>query len=52
MIVYVAFKFEEVDPDSERADEIVREITESCETMQIGFDASACWVDDVQGETK
>lgn len=52
MIVYVAFKFEEVDPDSERADKIVREITESCETMQIGFDANACWVDDVQGETK
>jgi hypothetical protein len=35
MIVYVAFKFDGVKPDSERADEIVREITESCETMQI-----------------
>jgi L-alanine-DL-glutamate epimerase-like enolase superfamily enzyme len=45
MIVYVAFKFDGVKPDSERADAIVREITESCETMQIGFDANACWVD-------
>jgi L-alanine-DL-glutamate epimerase-like enolase superfamily enzyme len=46
MIVYVAFKFDGVDPDSPEADEIVREITESCETMQIGFDANNCWVED------
>ena len=50
MIVYVAFKFDGVKPDSERADEIVREITESCETMQIGFDANACWVEDAVQE--
>ena len=50
MIVYVAFKFDGVDPDSERADEIVREITESCETMQIGFDANNCWVEDAVQE--
>ena len=49
MIVYVAFEFEEVEPNSKRADEIVREITESCETMQIGFDASGCWVDNAHG---
>ena len=49
MIVYVAFKFEGVDPNSERADEIVREITESCEVMQIGFDANDCWVDNAHG---
>lgn len=49
MIVYVAFKFEGVDPNSERADEIVREITEACEVMQIGFDANDCWVDNAHG---
>lgn len=49
MIVYVAFKFDGVDPNSKRADEIVREITESCETMQIGFDANGCWVEDAEG---
>jgi len=52
MIVYVAFMFEGVDPNSERADEIVREITESCETMQIGFDANNCWVDNAVLEKK
>jgi hypothetical protein len=52
MIVYVAFKFDEVDPDSPEADQIVAEITESCETMRIGFDANACWVEDAVLSTK
>jgi hypothetical protein len=52
MIVYVAFKFEGVDPNSERAKQIVREITESCEVMQIGFDANDCWVDNAVLEKK
>jgi hypothetical protein len=46
MKVLVAFEFEGVDPNSPEADEIVQQITESCETMRIGFDANACWVDD------
>ena len=50
MIVYVAFKFDGVDPDSPEADDIVREITESCETMRIGFDANDCWIDNAQGD--
>lgn len=45
MIVYVAFEFDDVEANSERADKIVREIAESCEVMQVGFDASGCWVD-------
>ena len=50
MIVYVAFKFNGILPDGQIADEILREITESCETMQIGFDANACWVEDAVQE--
>jgi hypothetical protein len=46
MKVLVAFEFEGVDPNSPEADKIVAEITESCETMRIGFDATNCWVDD------
>ena len=45
MRVIVIFEFEGVDPNSPEADEIVAEITESCETMRIGFDANACWVE-------
>ena len=50
MKVLVAFDFEGVDPDSPEADEIVAEITESCETMRIGFDANACWVDNAHSD--
>jgi nitrogen regulatory protein PII len=46
--VIVIFEFEGVYADSEEADQIVEQISESCETMQVGFDASACWVDDVE----
>jgi hypothetical protein len=49
MRVIVIFEFEGVDPNSPEADEIVAEITESCETMRIGFDANACWVDNAHG---
>ena len=50
MKVLVAFEFDGVDPNSPEADEIVAEITESCETMRIGFDANACWVDNACGD--
>jgi hypothetical protein len=46
MRVIVVFDFKYVHPDSEQADKIVEEITESCETMRIGFNATECWVDD------
>jgi len=49
MIVYVAFEFDGVKPDSKRADKIVEMLTESCDVMQEGFEASGCWVDNAQG---
>ena len=52
MIIYVAFKFDGVDSDSERADEIVAEITGACEVMQKGANADECWVDDAVNEAK
>jgi hypothetical protein len=51
MIIYVAFKFDGVDANSERADEIVAEITEACEVMQKGVNADECWVDDAITES-
>ena len=50
MKVIVAFEFEGVDPNGEKADEIVAEITEACEHMRIAFDANACYVDDATKE--
>jgi hypothetical protein len=46
MKVLVAFEFEGLDPNCERADQIINEISESCETMGIAFDANSCYVDD------
>jgi hypothetical protein len=46
MKVLVAFEFEDIDPNSKMADQIVNEITEECETMGIAFDASNCYIDD------
>ena len=52
MRVIVIFEFEGVDPNSPEADKIVAEITDSCETMRIGFDMTGCWVDDVIADPK
>ena len=52
MRVIVIFEFEGVYADGEEADQIVEQISESCETMQVGFDASACWVDDAVADKK
>jgi hypothetical protein len=46
MKVLVAFEFIGVEPDSERADQIIDEIGKDCETMGIAFDANNCYVDD------
>jgi hypothetical protein len=51
MRVTVVFKFKYVHPDSEQADKIVEEITESCETMRIAFNATECWVDDATADS-
>ena len=51
MKVLVVFEFENIaNPDSEEATTKVEEITEACETMQVAFDANACWVQEVFGE--
>jgi hypothetical protein len=46
MKVIVVFEFEDISPNSPEADVIVGEISQSCETMQVAFDANACWIDD------
>jgi len=47
MKVIVIFEFENIEnPDSPEADAVVKAITEDCETMQVAFDASGCWVDE------
>jgi hypothetical protein len=51
MIVYVAFQFDGVEPNSKRADEINEMLAESCDAMQEGFEASGCWVDNAVGST-
>lgn len=47
MRVIVCIEFEGVECNSENADAIVESITESCEHMQVGFDATNCYVDEV-----
>lgn len=47
MKVLVAFYFEDVKPDTTEADRIVTAINDSCEVMQVGFDAQGCWVADI-----
>jgi len=42
--VTVVFEFHDVEPDTDRASQIVASISEACETMQAGFDANDCWV--------
>ena len=46
MRVIVCIEFEGVECNSEKADAIVESITESCEHMQVGFNATTCYVDD------
>ena len=46
--VTVDFEFHDVEPGTERDENVVMSITEACETMRIGLDANGCWVDDAQ----
>ena len=47
MSVVVIFKFEGINnPDSEEATTKIEEITESCETMRVAFDATECYIED------
>jgi len=52
MKVIVIFEFDGVDVNSPEADQIIENLGEACETMQIGFDASACWIDDAVNEVE
>ena len=52
MRVIICIEFDGVDPDSEKADAIVKEIGEAYEHMQIGFNASGCFVEDALGDVK
>ena len=52
MRVIICIEFDGVDPDSEKADAIVNEITDSCKHIQIGFNASGCFVEDALGDVK
>jgi hypothetical protein len=50
MRVIVVFEFDGVEPNSPEADKIIEEMTESCETMAIGFNASGCFIDDATAD--
>jgi hypothetical protein len=50
MRVIVIFEFNGLDPNSEKAEQIIHEIGKSCETMRIGFDADTCFIDDVESD--
>ena len=51
MRVVVIFEFDEIsNPDSEEATVVVEAIAQDCETMQVAFNASSCWVSDVIGD--
>ena len=52
MRVILCIDFDGVDPDSEQADAIVNEIGEACEHMQVGFNASGCFVEDALEDMK
>lgn len=47
MRVIVIFEYEGVDANGEQADQIVEEVSKSCQIMQEQLGASACWVDEV-----
>lgn len=50
MIVYVAIEFDEVDPDSTEADDILEFMSDECEHMRDKFGATAVWIDNAQGD--
>lgn len=47
MRVVVVFEFEDIESGSLEDEAIVQSINEACDTMQVGFDASSCYVEDV-----
>jgi hypothetical protein len=49
MIVYVAFEFDGVGPDSPEADDIVELMSNECEHLCDKYGATAVWIDNEQG---
>ena len=47
MKVLLILEFEDIEPNSPEADSIVCEISKSCETMQVAFDANSCYIEEV-----
>jgi len=52
MRVIVVFEFKGVEPNSGKADQIIEEISEACETMGVGFNADGCWIDDAVADER
>ena len=50
MRITLCLEFDGVDSNSERADEIVDQVTSACKDLQGRFSATSCWVDDAQDE--
>lgn len=44
MRVIICLEFDGVDCNSDKADPIIEAITMDCETMQVGFNASSCYI--------
>ena len=48
MQVTIVLEFDGVEPGSPDDERIINEITNECERIRIGFDATDCWLDDAQ----
>ena len=45
MKILVALEFDEVEPNTKEASDIMLAISESCETMQQAFNADECYIE-------
>lgn len=48
MRVVIVLEFDNVKPGSLADEHIVNEVTDECERIRIGFDATECWLDGVK----
>jgi len=46
MRVIICLEFNDIECNSDKGDMIIQSITQDCETMQVGFDASSCYIMD------
>ena len=47
MKVILCIEFNETDCQSEEGQKLLTDVVESCETLQVGFNASACYVKEI-----